>query len=41
MQELRSEMRELRATTKNQMWTIIGVITSAILVGIIKLVFFP
>jgi hypothetical protein len=48
LQELRQEMRETRVairqftlTTQRQMWTIITVITGALVVGLMKLVFFP
>ena len=41
MRELRQEMRELRSTTQRQLWTMIGVVTFAVLTGVIKLVFFP
>jgi len=39
--DLRHEMRELRNTTQRQLWTMIGVVTFAVLTGVIKLVFFP
>jgi methyl-accepting chemotaxis protein len=41
IRELRQEMRELRSTTQRQLWTMIGVVTFAVLTGVIKLVFFP
>jgi hypothetical protein len=41
MQELRAEMRDFRNTTQRQLWTMIGVVTFAVLTGVIKLVFFP
>lgn len=41
MQELRSEMRALRTTTTRQMWTMISVVTAAVLAGVVKLVLLP
>jgi hypothetical protein len=41
MGDLRQEMRDFRHTTQRQMWTMIGVVTFAVLTGVIKLVFFP
>jgi hypothetical protein len=34
-------MRAFRTTTQRQLWTMIGVITAAVLSGVIKLVLLP
>jgi acetoin utilization deacetylase AcuC-like enzyme len=40
-QDLRSEMRDLRTTMTRQMWTMISVVTAAVLAGVVKLVLLP
>ena len=40
MQAFRTEMRELRTTTQRQLWTMIGVVTVAMVGGMVKLIFF-
>ena len=39
--DLRQDMRELRSTAYRQLWIMVGVVTFAVLAGLIKLVFFP
>jgi hypothetical protein len=39
--ELRQDMRTLQSTVTRQMWTMVSVVTFAVLVGVIKLVLFP
>jgi hypothetical protein len=41
LQDLRAEMRAFRTTTQRQLWTMIGVVTAAVLSGVIKLVLLP
>jgi chromosome segregation ATPase len=39
--EIGQEMRAWRQSTSRQLWVMIGVVTIAVLTGVIKLVFFP
>jgi hypothetical protein len=41
LSDLRQEMRDLRTTTTRQMWTMISVVTAAVLAGVVKLVLLP
>ena len=41
MRDMRQEMNQWRLSTTRQMWMMMIVVTGAVLVGILKLVFFP
>jgi hypothetical protein len=41
MREMRHEMNQWRLSTTRQLWMMVSVVTGAVLVGILKLAFFP
>lgn len=41
MRELRDEMRQFRTTTQRQLWVMIGIVATAVIGALVKLVFFP
>jgi hypothetical protein len=41
MRDMRQEMNQWRLSTTRQLWMMVSVVTGAVLVGILKLVFFP
>ncbi|ETW98470.1 MAG: hypothetical protein ETSY1_18595 [Candidatus Entotheonella factor] len=41
MRDMRQERNQWRVTTVRQLWTIVSVVSGAVIVGILKLVFFP
>lgn len=41
MRELRDEMRQFRTTTQRQLWVMIGIVATAVIGALVKLLFFP
>ncbi|WP_089933903.1 hypothetical protein [Candidatus Entotheonella palauensis] len=41
IRKIRQNMDRWQATTSRQLWTMVSVVSGAVVVGVIKLVFFP